>query len=583
MSNLSEEIKKKVDVVEFIGSYITLKKSGRNFKGNCPFHQEKTPSFIVSPERQIWHCFGSCGEGGDVIKFLMKWENITFLEALREFAEKYGLSMDDYQMQDTHLKVQARLYLANRYAVNFYSYMLFQNQFGSYARQYLKERRIGLEIAKTFELGYAPSSWNSLSRFMLSRQFTQQELIDAGLVLRSSKGSIYDRFRGRLIFPIKDTRNNIIGFSGRILDNKDKTAKYVNTPETTIYHKRESLYGINLSKEAIKREKCAILVEGEFDMIAPYQYGIEHIVAIKGSSVTKEQLMLLKRYTTRIYLALDADQAGAEAIKRGIEEAENLEFELGIIRIDYAKDPDEAVQKDLPRFKKIIRQPQPVYDYIIDFYRKKYPDNDAFSKKNIGEAVVPFLLGIKNPIVESHYIKKLASLLDVSEGSVRQLLQKKIYKKSSSTAGFKKIKDSQVNREDVIQRYFLSSVLQYEEKRALFEKLSMVLSYEDFSFPAYQKLYKRICEQTDSFEINTFASSLPTELKKLLDELYLFASFDTGVTERNMGKLAYEIKERALKRRMQILLSSDNTQNTESELTRLSTQLKELEKKTITI
>lgn len=585
MNNLNEEIKKKVDIVEFVGSYITLKKAGRNFKGNCPFHQEKTPSFVVSPERQIWHCFGSCGEGGDVIKFLMKWDNITYLEAIKEFAEKLGLPLQDFNLQDTNVKLRERLTQANRYAAQFYTYMLFKTPYGAKAREYLVQRGIRDEIAQKFELGYAPSSWDSLCRFMESKKFTQKELIDAGLVLRSERGSVYDRFRGRLMFPLKDVKERIIGFSGRILDKDEKSAKYVNTPETLIYHKRETLYGIHIAKEAIKKEKNVILVEGEFDMITPYQYGIEHIVAIKGSAVTKEQLMLIKRYTNRIYLALDADEAGAQAIKRGIEEAENLEFELGVIKFDFAKDPDEAVRKDLTRFKQIIHSPVAVYDYIIDFYTKQYPEGDAFSKKNIAEAVAPFIAYIKNPIVLSHYIKKIAQLLDVDEASVRTLLRTKNLKRTSTSTQFKKSPNNTV-REETVEKFFLSSLFQYDDIGSILDKLMLILEPLDFSIPAYQKIFQAVYDKKQAFtskDINVFVSLLPSELKSLFDELYLFASTDVAINEKNLGTLAFEIKNHSLKRKMKEFLNKDSSKENEEELTKLTVQLKELEKKVVTI
>lgn len=587
MNNLNEEIKKRVDIVEFIGTYMTLKKAGRNFKGNCPFHQEKTPSFVVSPERQIWHCFGGCGEGGDVIKFLMKWENIPYLEAIREFAEKLNLPLGDMHLKDTDAKKRERLYEANRYAANFYKYMLTESPIGAKAREYLEERGTRREIAKTFELGYAPSSWDSLLRFMLAKKFTEQELLDAGLVLRSERGSIYDRFRGRLMFPLKDLKERVMGFSGRIMDKDEKSAKYVNTPETLIYHKRETLYGIHLAREAIKKEKCIILVEGEFDMITPYQWGIGNICAIKGAAVTREQLQLIKRFTKRVYLALDADAAGEEAIKRGIEEAESQDFELGVIQFDYAKDPDEAVRADLVRFKKAVASPVAVYDYVIDFYRKKYPEDDAFAKKNIAESVAPFFSYIKNPVVESHYIKKLAAHLDVSEESVRSLMRKKSYKRVSSSAAFKKMQTpTKTNREDTIQKYFLSALLQNDSKKLILEKVLSIISADDFSYPAYKLLFRKISEAREVFqskEINEFVGLLPAELKTLFDELYLFASSETAESERNIGLLAYEIRERAIKREIQSLLAADQDGKNEEQLSRLNLQLKELEKKAASI
>jgi DNA primase len=440
MNNVNEEIKKRVDIVEFIGSYMTLKKAGRNFKGNCPFHQEKTPSFVVSPERQIWHCFGGCGEGGDVMKFLMKWDNVTYIEAVREFAQKLNLPMEQFQTTDTNLKERERLFAANRQAANFYKYMLQESAIGEKARQYLDNRGIRKEIANTFELGYAPSSWDSLLRFMVSKKFTEKELVDAGLVLKGERGGYYDRFRGRLMFPLKDIKEHIVGFSGRLLDPLEKSAKYVNTPETIIYHKRETLFGIHIAKEAVKKEKSIILVEGEFDMIAPYQWGIENIVAIKGSAVTREQLMLIKRFTKRVYLALDADAAGEEAIKRGIQEAEKLDFELGVIQFDYAKDPDEAVRKDQAKFKKAISTPVAVYDYVIDFYRKKFPEKRCVQQEEHRGKRCPLFRIYQESDCRIPLHKEDGCHSGLSDESVRSLLRKKSFRNVSSSAQFKNVK-----------------------------------------------------------------------------------------------------------------------------------------------
>ncbi len=585
MDNIKDEIKKKIDIIEFIGSYVNLKKAGRNFKGNCPFHQEKTPSFVVSPERQIWHCFGSCGEGGDAISFYMKWENISYLEAVKELAGKLGISVEGLKLDDPKSKIKERLLLANTYAAQFYSYMFHKNKYGQYAKEYIIKRGIREEMAKKFELGYAPSSWDSLYRYLVSKHFSSKELLDAGLVLKSEHGKLYDRFRGRLMFPIKDVKGNIIGFSGRILDGKDKTAKYINTPETLIYHKRESLYGFHFAKEAVKKEKHIILVEGEFDMISPYQHGIEHVAAIKGSAVTHEQLMLIKRFTNTITLALDTDEAGEEAIKRAIEEAEKLDFEVRVVTFDYAKDPDEAVRKDSAQFKKIIQKPIPIYDFIMSLYQKKYPEKDAFSKKYIGEGVAPFFTYIQNPIIESHYIKKLAQLLEVSEASVRTLLVKKKYRKRSSASTFIKPSKNLQNRDEVIQKHLLSLLLQHNHNKSLLQKVVRFISQEDFSYPAYRKLFS-IIQTSDIFStghINTFADSLPTELKSLFDELYLYASSESETSERSIELLAYEIRERSLKRNMQSLLETESSPEVEKKLTQLNQEIKELEKKTSTI
>lgn len=309
MENQIEEIKSKVDIVEFIGGFITLKKAGRNFKAICPFHQEKSPSFVISPDRGIWHCFGACGEGGDVIKFLMKWENITFIESLKELAKKTGvkLTLNKISFEDKIWEKKERYLGMNQLASEFFHYILNKSDFGKKAREYLKSRLLNQAIIDKFELGYSPSSWDSLKLFLKKKKYEEEEMSENGLLVKSERGTYYDRFRGRLMFPLKDSRNNVLGFSGRILEGSEKEAKYVNTPETPIYHKRECLFGINLALEEIKKQKNVFIVEGELDMITPYQHGYSNFVAIKGTALTIEQLKLLKRYTDKLTLMMDAD------------------------------------------------------------------------------------------------------------------------------------------------------------------------------------------------------------------------------------------------------------------------------------
>lgn len=583
MNTIKEEIKKRIDIVTYIGGFVALKKAGRNFKGNCPFHKEKTPSFVVSPDRQIWHCFGSCGDGGDVITFLMKWENLTYVEAIREFAGELGIEINT-TASDASSKLRERIIAINTAAIQFFHYLLMQSPVGKKAREYLKERGIRNEIINKFELGYAPSSWDSLTRFLTAKSFSTKELIDSGLAIKSDRGSIYDRFRGRLMFPLKDARGTPIGFSGRLLEGDAKAAKYVNTPETLVYHKRETLYGIHIAKEGIKNQKAAILVEGEFDMITPYQSGIDNIVAIKGSAVTKEQLMLIKRYTNRVYLALDADAAGAEAIKRGIEEAENLEFELGVVVFKEGKDPDEAARKDPVSFKKAISQPVPVYDYIIDYYCKKFPGEDAFSKKNIGESVGPFLAYIKNPIVESYYVRKMAALLGVDEMSVRQLMRRQQARKTITSRTFTKTTSAtKEDRYDKMQRHLLSLLLQSDSKQSILIKITSIISPGAFSFPAYKQIYELLIQnqglftQKDSY-IGLILDKAESELKNLIDELYLFASVDSEMGMVSFEKIAFEIKEYSLKDELKKLLALPQSDETEVRLAQVSGELKELEK-----
>ncbi len=590
MENAVEEIKKKIDIVEFIGSFITLKKTGRNFKAVCPFHQEKTPSFVVSPERQIWHCFGACQDGGDAIKFLMKWENITFFEALQELADKAGIKLKRTQYEDSTWKKKERLTSINTLSADFFEYILHKSAYAKKARDYLKSRGINTQLAKKFQLGYAPNSWDSLLQYLKKKKYDSQEIFETGLLVKGERGGMYDRFRGRLMFPIKDPRGNIIAFSGRNLISGDSSAKYINIPETLLYHKRETLFGIDLAKDTIKKEKNAYIVEGEFDMITPYRFGYTNFVAIKGSALTKEQLMMLKRYSDRITLALDTDAAGEEAMKRGIEEAEHFDFEIAVVTFNYAKDPDEALQKDPEQFKKTLKKPVPIYDFLISLIQKKYPEQTPFNTKKIGDEVIPYIERIQNPILQSFYVKKISTMLGVSESSIMAFMRKIRLKKKQSQV-FSSIipKQKETTRELLLQQYMLSLMFQYEEPYKVADEIFGLLTKEDFSTGSYQKICTMFMEFKtkfpEKFVLDQFAKSLPSELHPVFDQIFLFASSDLGFEHENIMQLAYGIKRFALKRAINDILSKESVDTDESKiiLKSLTKQLKEVEKKATTL
>ena len=587
MENPIEEIKKKIDIVEFIGSFITLKKAGRNYKAVCPFHQEKTPSFVISPERGIWHCFGACGEGGDVIKFLMKWENITFIEALRELAKKTGVKLNKISFEDKIWQKKEKYLGMNQIAGEFFHYILKKTAFGKKASQYLKNRALNQSIIDKFQLGYSPSSWDSLKLFLKKKKYEEEEIMENGLLIRSERGSYYDRFRGRLMFPLKDGRNNILGFSGRILDEKEKEAKYINTPETPIYHKRETLFGINLAKEEIKKKQNAFIVEGEFDMIIPYQFGFSNFVAVKGTALTNEQLMLLKRYTDKITLMMDTDPAGIESIKRGIDEAEKFDFEIRVVTIDYAKDPDEALKKDQTKFKKLIAKPMPIYDFLIETAKKKYPEETAFAKKKIGEEIIPMIEKITNPIVRTFYIKKLSNVLDVSEAVIENLVnQLKRKKKQQSLNKIKYNKPIEDSRELTIDKYILSIVFQSENPKEIYHKFFNVLKPEYFLHPSYEKISRLFfdeIEKNKKVDINQFGKNLSKELQPIFDEIFLFASTDHDLSDVNLDRLIYEIKKYYFKREIKKILSEEESTEKKKQLKEISENLKEVEKKLVSL
>lgn len=586
MVNAAEEVKKKIDIVEFVGSYVTLKKAGRNFRANCPFHQEKSPSFIVSPDRQIWHCFGSCHEGGDAIKFFMKWENIPFNEALKELAQKVGVKIETSSIEDAALKTRSRLLRANQIAAQYYRYVLTDTPVGQKAREYLEGRGVNLKIAETFGIGYAPQSWNSLTDFLTSKGFTRKELEDAGLVIVSGRGSILDRFRGRLVFPIQDTRGNIVAFSGRLLAPDEKAAKYLNTPETILYHKRETLYGIYHTKDAIKKQETVIIVEGEFDVITPYQHGIENIVAVKGSAVTREQLQLIKRYGHRIVFALDADSSGEDAIKRGFREAEDMDFEVEVMVLDFAKDPDEAVRANLPEFKKALKKAIPIYDFLFDSLKKKYSVDDPFGKKKIVDEIVGHIQRIPNPVIQSHYIKKIAETLQISEESMVKSVatQRRKTTVSRYTPAQTQPQPAQKQADDrhiLIQKYVLSLIFQARPDQSLADVYRAVRK-TDFSVPSYSLLFDLTHSYFTKYGAidDRFPKTIPAELVPVYDELLLFGTYEEASLPHSILKLAFEVRENSIKRDIKSLTSGDAELDETAgiRIQELQKELKEVEK-----
>lgn len=518
-----EEIRSKIDLVAFISDFLPLKKAGRNFKALCPFHSEKTPSFIVSPERQIWKCFG-CGAGGDVFGFLMQTERMEFGEALRTLAKKAGVVLQTYRPTTAEAEKE-KLYQINHLATEFYHYLLLKHQIGKSALDYILRRGIKKESLETFKLGYSPAMWDGLQKFLVGKKgHKSEDLEKAGLViptshLPSSPSRYYDRFRDRLMFPLMDHRGNICGFAGRVLDPEVKEAKYVNTPETLIYHKSELLYPLQVTKEEIKKENSAIVVEGELDAISSYQIGVKNVVAIKGSALTEEQVRLLKRFSEDLILALDTDIAGDMASRRGIEIADQAGFNIKVVSLEKYKDPDEAAQKEPDYWKSQIKKAENIYDFFLDSAFKRYSGQTTEEKRKISNELIPIMAKIDNEIIKNVYIKKLADRLGVNEEAV--ILQTERF--SSKTPFNIKSSSDQApvkGKGEILEEYYLALLFQSKKVELLLEQKEVSL----FRVPAYLKLIKLLdgyFEKRKKFFSQLFFKTLPAELKEAFDKLYL--------------------------------------------------------------
>lgn len=552
--NDAELIKSKIDIVDYLSGYISVKKAGRNFKACCPFHSEKTPSFIISPERQSWHCFGACAEGGDVIKFLQKWENLEFLEALQILAQKAGVTLSNYAPSDES-RLKEKLLAINHLASEFYHYILMSHKLGIKARDYLIERKINDGIIKTFMIGYAPQSWDNLYKFLLKKSYSENDIYIAGLIIKGRDGRFYDRFRGRLIFTLRDHRGNTVGFSGRVLPpESEKEAKYINTSDTPVYIKGNTLYGLDITKESIKKQKEAVVVEGEFDMLSSFKNGVSNVVAIKGSALTEGQVLLIKRYTENLVLALDSDFAGNEAARRGIDIAEGANLSVRIIELPYGKDPAECIAKDPHLWEKAIKEAVPVYDFVINNAFKKYEGEGVAGKKKIGNEVMPYLIKINNPIVLSHYVKMVAKKLEVTDESVETLLSQ-FQKKMQVKTPLPQVESKHESRLVMMEEYFLSLLVQSREIKTNLEKVLAVISLSDFSSPVIRQIMENLVNYLKGhygFNVVEFGKSLTPEAVPAFDHAYLFdidrIMKDADLNVKELMLTASEIKKMSIRR-----------------------------------
>ena len=493
--NHSEEIKAKLDIVDVIGGYLNLKAVGSNFRAVCPFHNEKTPSFMVSPEKQIWHCFG-CGKGGDLITFVMEMEGLDFVETLKLLAPKAGVVLDNKDFSDNSQKnkILKIMELSRKY----FNFILSSEKNNSESvrkiREYLVGRGLSKEAIERWQIGYSLDSYEDLIKFLRGKGFNDNEILLAGMSFKSEKGKYFNRFRDRIMFPINDVNGRTVAFTARINPNvKDDKGlgKYINSPQTEIYDKSRILFGLDKAKIAVKDKDELILVEGQMDAISVYEAGFENVCAISGTALTIYQLNLIKRYTKNIVLAFDQDSAGANATDRGISEALKQGFNIKIAVLQNGKDPDEIIKNNPDDFIKILEEAPNIMDYYLIKEFENVNLNNISQKNKAVTKILGVINKLNNKVEQDFWLKELSQKAKVDEVFLREELNnvRKTSETGRNLSSKTMIKNDIITNEDTWEDKLMENIL------SLMLKFSNCCEYvfnnlsSDYLSGKYQEFY----------------------------------------------------------------------------------------------
>lgn len=555
-----EQIKEKLDIVEFLKGYLSVQTSGKNFKGLCPFHKEKTPSFMISPERQNWHCFG-CGLGGDVFTFLMKYENLEFAEALKVLAERAGVELRKVSPAD--YKFFGLLYDLNEAAKEFYKKELANSEL---ARKYLLGRGLKPETIEEFELGFAPNLPDSLNLYFINSGHSPEDIVRAGLAIKSDRGGQFDRFRGRIMFPIKNNQGKTVGFTGRILAEFDpgNVGKYVNSPETPIFNKSKLLYGFHKSKDFIREEKRVFLMEGQTDFLMSWQSGVKNVVASSGTALTPDHLQALKRLTDEIILTFDNDEAGLNAGERAIDLAEAFDYNVKVVLFKDYKDAAEAAAKNPEDLIKALGEARPATEFYFERYLPK-KSADYGNRENLKglRTVLVKIRNIASPVSKSSWLKELSRRTGVSEKTLTEETEKLAYSKTENQYSvpaeeIRLAENRKLSRHDLICERLISAAL---------EKNNFELVERNFS--RLTTPYKKIFELLKSGE----RKSGDPNLDKLLNLIILRSE---ALDPKEIEELEIHLaKEHLKERRYEISLKVKKAEAEKNEI-ELNSALEEL-------
>ena len=565
-----DEIRSRNDIVSTISQYMTLKRKGRNYFGLCPFHNEKSPSFSVSPDKQIFHCFG-CGVGGDVINFVKKIENIGFLDSVRLLAEKSGIQLpnDISKAEEENIKLKNRVYKINELAAKFYHENLYKPT-SKIAQDYIKKRKLNNATLKSFLMGYASNSSNELLRYLKEQGFTEEELLASCLIGKSDRG-YYDKFRNRLMIPIRDERGRFIAFGGRVLD--DSKPKYINSPENIVYSKGRNLFGLNVAREGVHGPlKRLLIVEGYMDAISLYQRGITNVVASLGTALTDSQGRLLRRNTEQVILGYDADGAGQQAIIRGMEILKSMDIDIRILQISGAKDPDEYVLKFGPeKMVKAMDEAISAIEFKIKVLRANLDLNNVNDKVKFLTEIAKILSNVDNNIEREVYIDRISKVYEISKNAIVSEVDKLLYRSLAGVTKFEKsnivLKDTQDSKIDVATRKREGMVvyLLVDYTKVAFDKIKNVVDLDLIKSEKNKKIIGILYERID-------LNNLPENIISLFEDeddinyvsgilSYDFEISDVNKAIEDIEKAYY--KEKLISLRNELILKLENNNDAE--------------------
>ncbi len=574
---LIEEIRTNNDIVDVISKYVTLKRSGRNFFGLCPFHKEKSPSFAVSPDKQIFHCFG-CGAGGNVIHFISKIEGLDFKDTLELLANRANIELPTLKNSedDKTARLKSKVYEINKIAAEFYHENLYKPT-SKMAQEYIKKRKLDNRTLKAFLIGYA-GNFNELYLLLKQKGFTEEEMLASSLVKRTDNGGYMDSFRKRLMFPIQDVRERVIAFGGRVLD--DSKPKYINSPENIVYSKGRNLFGLNVAKK--HDTKRIIIVEGYMDAISLYQRGITNVVASLGTAMTESQGRLLRRHSEQVILGYDADGAGQAAILRGMEILQNLGCDIRVLQIEGAKDPDEYVLKYGPeRFQRCVDNSISLVEFKVKVLLKELNIENTNDKIKFLNEIAKILSKITNQIEREIYVDKIAREYKISKEAIYAEINKLIYKDNQGSKKLEKKvitmelkEESKTNiSESTLKKEKLVIYLLINEYSKSYEKIAKLITLNDIQDETNRQILKKMYEEFQKGNINTNQIVDWFQDENIISRITEIMAEDFEITDVNKAIddliNVYE-KQKLVNRRNKILKQLDTEKNVEN--------MKELEK-----